>query len=72
MIEWFVIGSDFVGKVLLAVMALMVHSKVTSEGKIDQKVLGEMKIEQYLGYLAIGFFVLGFVLEMIFLKGDYF
>lgn len=59
---------DFAGKVLLAVMALMVHNKVTREMKIDRKVLGEMKIERALGILALVFFVLSYVLEIILIK----
>lgn len=62
------INLDFVGKVLLGVMALMVHNKVTRERKIDRKVLGEMKLEQTLGFLAIVFFVLSYVLEIVLIK----
>lgn len=68
MIEMIVVSLDFVGKVLLAVMALMVHHKVTEEMKIDKKVLGEMKIEQGMGILAIVFFVLSYALELWLIK----
>lgn len=62
------INLDFAGKVLLGVMALMVHHKVTKEKRIDRKVLGEMKLEQALGILAVVFFVLSYVLEIGIIK----
>ncbi len=63
-IELLTISLDFAGKILLGVMALLVHEKVTREGRIDLKVLGEMKLEKYFGSLAIVFFVLEFVLKL--------
>ncbi len=64
-IELLIIHFDFIGKILLAVMALMVHSKVTREKRIDRKVLGEMKLEKSLGILALILFTISYLMEVL-------
>jgi len=55
---------DFAGKILIIVMALLVHKRVKIEHRIDKKVLREMKLEQGIGTLAIILLVLGYVLHL--------
>ncbi len=55
---------DFTGKILIIVMALLVHKRVKIEHRIDKKVLREMKLEQGIGILAIILLTLGYVLHL--------
>jgi len=55
---------DFVGKILIAITALSVHTRVRKEQKIDKKVLKEMKFEQSIGVLAIGLIVVAYFLKL--------
>ena len=64
-LEFYALTSAFLGKILLAVTALLVHRKIEEEGKIDSKVLFEIHIETIIGYFAIVLFILGYVLHMI-------
>ena len=50
-IELWIITTDFVGKIMIAVMALMVHWRIRKEKKIDLRVLGEFKIEYIVGII---------------------
>ncbi len=63
--ELIIITTDFLGKFLLAVMALMVHNKVTREKRIDIKVIREMRAEQILGVVALFLFLLSYILNFI-------
>ena len=55
---------DFVGKVLIAVMALLVHRRVRKEHKIDKKVLRGMRLEQSVGFLAILLLSVAYVIKL--------
>jgi hypothetical protein len=55
---------DFIGTVLIALMALMVHKKALMEKHIDKKVLKEMKMEQSIGFLAILLLTISFILKI--------
>ena len=55
---------DFIGKVLLGITALLVHRRVRKEHGIDKRVLREMRLEQSIGFLAITFIVLGYLLHL--------
>jgi len=60
--------SDFIGKFLLASLVILVHNRVQKEGKIDRKVLKEMKLEKIVGSISLILLVLGFVFHL----ADYF
>ena len=64
-LEFYAITCAFLGKILLAVTALLVHRKIEEEGRIDSKVLFEIHIETIIGYFAILLFILGYVLHVI-------
>ena len=55
---------DTVGKILIAVMALLVHTRIKKEKGIDKIVLKEMKLEQSIGALAILLIITGYVLHL--------
>lgn len=55
---------DFIGTVLIAIMALLVHKKAIMEKHIDKKVIKEMKIEQSIGFLAILLLTISFILKI--------
>lgn len=55
---------DFIGTVLIAIMALMVHKKAIMEKHIDKKVLKEMKMEQSIGFIAILLLTISFILKI--------
>lgn len=54
---------DFLGKVLIAVTALLVHGRVRKEGKIDKMVLKELRLEQGLGILGILLIFVGYFMH---------
>jgi len=64
-LELFALTFDFLGKVLLGIMAILVHKRIKKEHKIDKEVLKEMKLEQSVGILAIAFIVLGYVMHLM-------
>ena len=55
---------DFIGKILLAITALLVHHKIEKEGKIDTRVIKEMKLEELSGGLAIILIVISYILYL--------
>lgn len=59
---------DAAGKVLIGVTVLRVHWRFLKEHKIDKKVFQEMKLEQKLGVLGIVLIIIGYFLELFFLK----
>ena len=63
-IEFWALTSDFVGKVLIAIMALLVHGKIRKEHKIDLLVMKEMHLEEFLGGLGILLIVIGYLLKL--------
>lgn len=57
----------FIGKVLLGVTVMMVHSKITREKRIDGIVLTEMRREQIVAAFAIALMAIGYALELSYL-----
>jgi hypothetical protein len=55
-----------VGKVLLGLTVLGVHSHIVKERKIDTYVIQYMKREKTLGILGICFVIFGYLCELIF------
>lgn len=56
--------SSFIGKALIAVMALLVHHKIEEEGAIDRRVMFEIKLETFVGSVAILLLTIGYILEV--------
>ncbi len=63
-IEFWALTSDFVGKVLIAIMALLVHRKIQKEKRIDILVMKEMHLEEFLGGLGILLIITGYLLKL--------
>ena len=63
-IETITILLDYIGTVLIAVTALMVHKKALMEKHIDKKVLKEMKMEQSTGLIAIILLTISLVMKI--------
>ncbi len=55
-----------IGKVLLAIGVLRVHSRIVSERGIDQKVLKDFMIERITTVIGIILIVTGYLLEIYF------
>jgi len=55
---------DVIGKVLLGLSVYFVHSKVAREGKIDKKVLMEMRREKRLALMGIILIVIGYSMQL--------
>lgn len=53
-----------IGKVLLGVTVIMVHSKITHEKRIDGLVLMEMKRERTVALFALLLIITGYFLEL--------
>lgn len=54
-----------IGKVLLGITVIMVHSKITREKRIDGIVLMEMRREQFVAFLGLALIIGGYILELI-------
>lgn len=63
-LEFWALTFDTVGKILIAVMALLVHRRIKREGGIGKRALKEMKLEQSIGVLAILLIITGYVLHL--------
>ncbi|MCA9485247.1 MAG: hypothetical protein KC506_00180 [Nanoarchaeota archaeon] len=55
---------DFIGKILIAITAVMVHTRIRKEKRIDKRVLKEMRWEEMLGILGIVFMTIGYFLHL--------
>jgi len=55
---------DVSGKLLLGVMALMVHNRIIKEKRIDKKILREMKREKRVAYLAVILILVAYIIEI--------
>jgi uncharacterized membrane protein len=56
---------SMIGKVLLGVTVMMVHSKIVKEHHIDRKVLKEMRRERDIAFVGIIFIFGGYLLEIV-------
>lgn len=54
------------GKVLLGVTVISVHSHIVHERKIDMDVLKEMRRERKLGILAVMLIIAGYTMELFY------
>jgi len=54
------------GKILIALAVLGVHSHIVKEHKIDEIVLKTMRRERVLSVFAIIFIIIGYVMELYF------
>lgn len=61
--------AEFLGTLLIAYTALLVHHRVRVEMRIDMKVLKQMRIEMALGVIGIVLITLGFILRLVMLYG---
>ena len=55
----------FLGKILLGITVIRVHSHIVSERRIDLSVLKHMKRERVLGILGVIFMVIGYIFELL-------
>jgi len=55
---------DFIGKFLLALLVILVHYRVQKEGKIDRKVLKEMRLEKFIGSLSLILLVVAYIIHL--------
>ena len=55
---------DIIGELMLAATVIMVHSKVSKEGKIDKSVVSEIHHEKKLAIFAILLILIGSSLQM--------
>lgn len=60
------ITAGVIGKVILGVTVIRVHSKIVEEHSVDKAVFKVMRKEKSLAILGIIFMVVGYVLEVMF------
>lgn len=65
LLEQLALTFDIVGKILIAITAILVHRKVIAEKRIDKNVLKEFHKEEVYGVLGIIALLLGYILHMI-------
>ena len=58
-----------IGKVVLVIAVLRVHSGIAHEHKIDGVVIRAMKKEKWITIIGLALIILGYVLEMVFYSG---
>lgn len=63
-IPFWAITSDFAGKILVAVMAILVHMKIRKAHKIDTEVMKEIYLEELMGAAGILLITLGYILKI--------
>ena len=63
-IELAALTFDVVGKILIGIMAILVHRRLWKEHKIDRKVLQELRLEQNVAFIGIAFIIIGYLLEL--------
>ena len=57
---------DMIGKVLIAITALLVHHNLVKERRIDIKIIKEVRLEEILGLLGIVLILIGYLLHIEF------
>ena len=55
---------DFTGKILVAVMAILVHMKIRKAHKIDTEVMKEIYLEELMGATGIVLITAGYILKI--------
>jgi len=68
-IEFWALTFDFVGKVLIAITALLAHKILIKEKTLDKIVLKEMKLELSAGFLGVMFLIIGYLLHLKVING---
>ena len=58
----------FIGKVLLGVTVIRVHSRIVKEHHIDEVVLREMRIERLLAIGAVILIIIGYLFEITYFE----
>lgn len=53
-----------IGEIVLAGTVLVVHTKLKQERKIDQYVINEITLEQFLGTTSILLIILGYLIQI--------
>ena len=57
---------SFLGKIILGIAVLRVHSGILHEHKIDGAVLRVMRRERYITLLGLALIMIGYILELVF------
>jgi len=55
---------DFIGKVMIALTAILVHYQMGKDKKIDKLVIKDIRLEEIVGLTGIVFVALGYVLHL--------
>ncbi len=63
-IQFWATTFDFTGKILVAIMAILVHMKIRKAHKIDTEVMKEIYLEELLGVIGILLITAGYVLKL--------
>ncbi len=64
-VSFWVVTLDFIGKICVGIMALLVHDRIKTEKKIDGMVVKEMNTERRFGIGALLLFTLSYLLSLI-------
>ena len=62
-LEFIGFSLSFVGKLLIAYTAIMVHYRVHREHKITESVFKAMRKEYFFGIIGVVLLIVGFILE---------
>ncbi|PIR87008.1 MAG: hypothetical protein COU11_02135 [Candidatus Harrisonbacteria bacterium CG10_big_fil_rev_8_21_14_0_10_49_15] len=66
MYEFWATTLQFLGEVMIAYTAIMVHFRFWKEHKIDDKVFKVMRSEQTIGVLGILFLLAGYLINVLY------
>ncbi len=65
-IEQIAFTLDMIGKILIGIAVIRVHSRVGRERKIDSRVLKSIKNEMWWTYIGIVFLTAGWVMHVFY------
>lgn len=57
---------DYVGKILIAIMAILVHMKIRKAHKIDTEVIKEIYVEELLGAMGVVLITIGYLMKVMY------
>lgn len=64
-VELLALTFDIIGKILIAITAILVHKKVVARKRIDKTIIREFHREEVYAVLGIVAMLLGYVLHVI-------
>lgn len=56
---------DVIGKILLGITVISVHTQVMKERRIDKKVINRMQVERKLVIIGLALIIVGYIMQLL-------